>query len=462
MLGTPVVAVAVVAAGLDYGAPRDERTAIVYASPASRAGTGLAWQIETLEEANGTRAPVSLTDVAVTARAGAREARWDGATNEDGIAEVGLALAAPVSVAIEARAGGALLAAGQVDVPGPSGRRAAPAWAQFAKREGAIALDVAVLGQRVAAGFPAAIWVRASAALTHAALGGVEVSVEDDASLDGVVAERTDARGWARVTATPVGHVASLVLHARAADGRAGDWAGALFVSPGAPEIVMRDRYGPEEILSFEVVAPDLRKAAYVEVDDASGRAWGAALALSAADAAMPRGSVIAPKLSPGLYWVVASSGAAGAASMGPGTIARPFFVAGSDEAALAFGSDPGECAAAASPRSARALGACLALTDPTPAPRWRAFEGLAGQRARRTRRRGAGVSIGLGAIAAAVLLEVLMLVGASRRGRAKLRVEVGDALVLEPGGRGRDLALGLIVALLGFALLAALLLRAA
>ena len=40
----------------------------------------------------------------------------------------------------------------------------------------------------------------------------------------------------------------------------AGDWAGALFVSPGAPEIVTRDRYGPEDAPSFEVVAPDLRK----------------------------------------------------------------------------------------------------------------------------------------------------------------------------------------------------------
>ncbi|HEY4014024.1 MAG TPA: hypothetical protein VGM06_11850 [Polyangiaceae bacterium] len=461
MVGAPVVALAAVAAGLDYGAPRDERSAIVYASPASRAGTGLAWQVETLEEAHGSPSPIALPDVTVTARAETGEAHWGGATNEDGIAEVGLPIAAPGSLEVDVRASGALLAAGRVDVPAPSSAHAAAGWARFARREGGVALDVAVLGQRVAAGFPAVLWVRATDAGTRAALAGVEVGVEDDPSLARVVADRTDARGWARLSATPVGHVASLLLHARAADGRAGEWAGALFVSPGAPEIVARDRYGSDEAPSFEVIAPDLRTVAYVEVDDASGRAWGASLPLSAEDGAMPRGSVVGPRLAPGLYWAVASSQPAGAASLGPGTIARPFFVAASDASALALGSDPDACADVGGVAPARAMGACLALTDPMPVRRWQALEGLAQRRSRDARRRGAGLGIGLGAIAAAVLLEILLLARASMRGRAKLRADALGAATVEGPGRAWDLAVGVLVALLGFGLLAALLARA-
>jgi hypothetical protein len=461
MLGAPVVALAAVAAGLDYGAPSDERSAVVYASAASRAGTGLAWQVETLEESHGSLAPIALADVTVTAREETGEAHWGGATNEDGVAEVVLPLAAPGSVEVDVRASGALLAAGRVEVPAPSLRRASSGWARFARREGSIALDVAVMGQRVAAGFPAVLWVRASDAGTHAAMAGVELGVEDDSSLGRIGADRTDARGWARLSATPVGHVASLVLHARAADGRAGDWAGALFVSPGAPEILARDRYGIDEAPTFEVVAPDLRKVTYVEVDDASGRAWGASLPLSSEGGSMPRASVTAPRLSPGLYWAVASSHPAAAATMGPGTMARPFLVAASDEAALAFGSDPGECALVGAVPTSRVLGACLALTDPTPAARWKALEGLPERRSRDAQRRGAGLSIGLGAIAVAVLLEVLLLARASHRGRAELRADASGAVTVEGPGRAWDLAVGLLVALLGFGLLAALLVRA-
>ena len=123
MLGTPVVAMAVVAAGLDYGAPHDERTAVVYAAPASRAGTGLAWQIETLEEAERRPRPGRADRRRRDGARGGAGGALGGATNEDGIAEVGLrARGCRARSSVEVRAGGALLAAGQVDVPAPSRR----------------------------------------------------------------------------------------------------------------------------------------------------------------------------------------------------------------------------------------------------------------------------------------------------------------------------------------------------
>ena len=62
-------------------------------------------------------------------------------------------------------------------------RRLTRGWLRFARREGAIALDVAALGQRVAPGFPAELWVHATDATARGPVGGVAVTLDDDTSL---------------------------------------------------------------------------------------------------------------------------------------------------------------------------------------------------------------------------------------------------------------------------------------
>lgn len=473
LLVAPALAMTAVALGLGFGARSDERAAVVYGAPPSAAGTGLAWQVATFREVHGAREPLALTQVVVVARPekdGAPEpedeVRWTGATNEDGMAEMLLPLPPTPAVELEVRSGGALLARGRAQIEsGPRAPRL-PAWAPFARREGAVVLDVAVVGQRVASGFPASLWVRATDATTHAALAGVTVTPESDGALSSAPGGAlTDGRGWASVVATPMGHAVALIVHARAQDGRTGDWAGALFVSPGAAGLTASDRYAPDEQPAFDVVAPNLRTTSYVEIDDARGRAWGAIVPLATQEGAMPRASVRAPRLAAGLYWVLASSDPMGAALLGPGTIARPFFVAASDDAALAMGPDPETCAAPHTTLEAgHALGPCLALAGASTVARWVALEGFAEQHAHDRRKAAAGLAVALGSIGIAVVLETILLMRAWHSARAGLRAattgEGADAAVGVQMERAGNVVVALLVALLGFGLLAALLVR--
>jgi hypothetical protein len=460
----PAAAVAAVALGLRLGAGSAVRAAVVYGAPASGAGTGLAWQVVAFDEDHGIREPAPGLALDVVARGAGREARWQGVTGEDGAAEMLLPLD-PGPVQLDVRAGGRLLAAGDAAAP-PGLARVPPgsSWARFSRREGAVVLDVAVLGQRVATGFPAHLWVRATDAASHAPLAGVDVEAERDSSFQPAAEHvTTDARGWARVVATPVGHAVGVVLHARAADGRTGEWAGGLYVSPGAPQLLVDERVPPGAGFAIDVVVPTVRTTAYVEVDDARGRAWAAVVPVRGPAGEMPRATVQAPPLAPGLYWAVAAGDPAGASELGPGTIARPFFVAASDDAALATGTDPQACAPPGDPRDApRVRAVCLALAAATPVPRWTALDGIAMQHANDAQKRARGVAIGLVAILVAVLLETVLLLRAAASSRARLRAAVSEEGA-PPGrlvGRAGTIALALLVALMGFALLAAFLAR--
>jgi hypothetical protein len=464
---TPMAAMATVALGLRLGATSAVRAAVVSGAPASGAGTGLAWPMVAFDEDQGIRTPVSLPDVEVVARQGGVEARWHGGTNEDGAAEVLLPFTTP-EVHLEIHAGKALLAEGDASPP-PMLVRTVPAssWASFSRRDGDVVLDVAVLGQRVATGFPASLWVRATDSVIHAPVAGADIEPEADSSFVPAAAHvATDARGWAHVLATPVGHAVGIVLHATTKNGRTGVWAGGLYVSPGAAELALAERVAPGEGPAIDVIVPTLRTVAYVEVDDAHGRAWATAVPVRGGAGEMPRVTVRAPPLAPGLYWAVEAGDPAGTSQLGPGSVARPFFVAGSDAAALAFGTDAEACTPPSDPHdAARVVSVCLALAAATPVPRWTALEGFTMHHARDAQKRARGLAIGLGAIALAVILETLLLLKAAVSSRARLQAAEAEAGEGGAGGgrlvsRRWNIGIALLVALMGFALMGALLAR--
>jgi hypothetical protein len=468
---TPAVALATVALGMRIGAGEKVRAAMVYGAPDARAGTGQAWQLGVFDEERGIREPVQVDSVDVIARAGTSEARWKVATNEDGVAE----LAMPLKVApesLEVSAGAKVLASGRAEPSPPLSPPPPPsAWARYARRAGPVSLDVALLGQRAASGFPASLWIRARDAATGKPRDGMAITVESDPGLTPAEPTvTTDALGWAHLVVTPMGFSVPLLLHAGYAGPQTGppgddggEWAGGLFISPGGSRIAMQDRYPPGAPIALEVTVPTLRKTAYVEVDDAAGRAWAVAVALPPSDAQMPRAALQAPPLAPGLYWAVAADDPTGASKLGPGSMARPFFVAESDDAALLFGADPDACAAPRDIREmSRIVSACLALVAPAPVPRWTALDGFAFQRARDAHRRARGLSIALGAIAIAVILEVLLLLRIVAAARARLRAasaETDAGIALRPS-RVWGIVVSLLVAMLGFALLGAFLVR--
>ena len=466
LLVTPPVVITIVGLGLRIGAPNTTVAALVFAAPPGNSTAGLAWQLQTFEEGHGGREAVSLPDVQVVASAGGRSARWHGATNEDGVAEAWLPLSAEPRIHVDVTAAGRVLAAGDVSVPsaladgGPQS-----AWARFARREGPIALDVAVLGQRVASGFPASIWVRATDAVSHVARAGITVTLEPDSSLlPSATSARTDERGWAQVIATPVGHAVTMIFDARspgASVDRVGTWAGALFVSPGAAQIVTRTRFAPDEEPEIDIVVPTVRTTVYVEIDDVRGRAWAQVVELTAEGSAMPHRQVRAPRLSPGLYWVIAADDPIGATRLGPGTATHPFFVSASDEEALAFAGNIPECSPLARPGDvSRTLEVCLALASANPIPRTLVLDGFSGPRALDRSRRSRGLWLAIGAIVIGALLETTLLARTIAAARGRLRaIEQAEAHVrLSVGDRATTIGVALLIAMLGFVLLAAFL----
>jgi hypothetical protein len=451
---TPAVAMATVAVGLRLGARGDLRAAIVRAAPAAAGGTGLAWQILVFDEERGAREPASGLELDVLARAGNASATWHGVTNADGVAEALLALPSADGVSLEVRSGGVVLARGAAE-PRPALEEhtaGSAGWLRFARREGPVALDVALLGARAAPDFPADLQVRATDAVSHAPLGSSVVSIDSDSSLHPVpgATGTTDARGWVHLLAVPVGLAVTATLHARAPDGRTGEWIGGLYMSPGAPSVTTEPRVEPNAPLRLGITMPTARSAAYVEIDDARGRAWAAAQPLTLRPDGTAHTDMEAPGLAPGLYWAVASADPESNAALGAGTIARPFFVALSDEAALAFGTEREACAPPRDVRETRsALGPCLALSAIVPAARWTAIDGFVAQRALDRDARSKGLAVALGALAIAIALEALLLLRAAAGGGAG-----------RGNGRARTVAVAVLVGLLGFALLAAFIVR--
>lgn len=448
-----VAGILAVVFGLRFGARPMVRAAIVYGAPAARAGS-LAWPVVALEEADGTRSALAGVDVTVSARAGADSAEWRGATNDDGVAEALLVFPTSPSsspIAVEVRSHGDVLASGRA-AGSPAGQRAAttPAtpWMPYSQKNGPIALDVAVPSGRAAPGFPTAVWVRATEAggpSRGAPVAGAAVEAERDSSLTRALAlAPTDAEGWAELDVVPVGLAVSLRLTARDSTRRSGEWVGGLTMAPGAAHVASRDRFSPDEAPAFDVTWPTARTAGYLEIDDTTGRAW-ATTSLAA--------RLTAPPLPAGFYWAVASGAPDGSAFLSAATIARPFAVAASDDAALAFGADRDACRASGDPRlPSRRLATCLAVTPIVPAPRWIALDGFVQAHARDAARRGHGLAIAVGAVLTAMALETALLL------RAALTPPAGGA-----GARSAwAVAVGVLVAVLGFLLLAAFLLRAA
>jgi hypothetical protein len=177
----------------------------------------------------------------------------------------------------------------------------------------------------------------------------------------------------------------------------------------------------------------------------------------------MPTASLRSPRLAPGLYWAVASDDPMGAAQLGPGTSTSPFFVARADEEALSFGTDRSVCMPPSGAQDvARTVSLCLALAATAPVPRWKVLDGFQVQHAREGEKRARGLALAVGALVVAALLEAVLLLRAAAASRARLRALADAGATLQPlrGSRVVAVVAALLVALLGFALLAAFVAR--
>jgi len=435
MVVTPLVAMATIAVGLHVGARLTIHAAVLRVAPHARGSSTYAWQLTTLIEDRGVRETEARTGVTVHARsANGHEASWHGDTNEDGVAEAlldlpGVERGDAVDVDVTAAGAEEPLASGRIAWDDAAWMNAAPGpFIRASKREGAVAIDVAILGERLVARLQTPLFVRVTARSDGRPVEGASIAADPDPGLDVVPSLATTcANGWARLDASPILFSAALSLHAQTTDGRAGDWFGELPVAPGAMDVRIGTAKSGAPV-HLDVRAPSERTA-YVEVDDERGRAFAAVTTLRSS-AAGATASFDVASLSPGLAWVVTSSEPRGAETLGGATLARPFLVA----------PNPGD---------ACAVGAYLALHPAGGFHRNVALDGFPGREEGNNARRKRGLGIALSSLAVASLLEVLLLVQASKggqRGVARAR-DVTNVIVI------------ILLAVLGFGLLAALLL---
>ncbi|AKU96734.1 hypothetical protein AKJ09_03398 [Labilithrix luteola] len=461
-IGAPIVAVATMMIGLRVGAKSAVRAATVFGAPVGMAPPGgkarLAWQVLTYLDDRGVRETIAMQGLHVIGRSKGAEARWDGASNEDGIAEIALELpdlktGDPVDLEIRVDGDSEPLASGTVAWHDVAWARSEPnhvAAVRPTSRSGTMNLDVVIEGGRLVVGFPTPLWVRSK--LPAGAHGRVTVDASPE---PGLVFDRESVTscedGWAEFSARAMAHVTGGSFHARALGDPnvEGKWFGALPVAPGA-FFVSVPRVMPAGTPNLAVlVAPNPRKVVYAEVDDVHGRVIAAALPVETDPTdTIPRARFELPPLASGLHWLVVSGEPRGAEHLAGAAIARPFFVGTSNEVDV---------------QNACSIGPWLASHEATGFPRWIALDGLPARSRANRGRHFAGLLIAGVSLLAAGLLEVLLLTAAAREARVAMQLAELDELDPEakrvtakpPGG---GLAVAVLVVLLGFALLAALL----
>lgn len=454
MVGAPLVAVATLAAGLRVGAGEAVRGVVVFTAPPGKIdpkGTArTAFQLLTVLDDRGVRETVPMRGLRLEARdARGESATWEGASNLDGVAEATLAWngkpVAPVHVVVRHADDPLPLAEGDVGwapfPPQGDARAARPT-----RREGELAVDVLVLGERLVPGFATDVWLRISgpgSAVT------VALDPEPGLQTSGTRACPATSAGtrWVQFSAVALGHVTALTLKATSGE-HEGSWAGQLPVAPGAFFVSLPNAAPPGvEGGSVTLVAPNPRTVVYAEIDDEEGRVFAAALPLATEPGdPIPRAKLQVPALAEGMHWLVVSGEPHGAEKLDGATVARPFLVT-----PRATAEDPlaKEDACAEGPN---------VVTHPARGfPRTPALDGLPARSAKNRARRAAGLGIAFAALFTAALVDALLLAQIAREARARLAAATGDAAEAVAPRPGTTLAITLLLVVLGFLLLAAL-----
>ena len=452
LTATPAAAVATLALGLRIGARSEIHAAIVLSAPPSREARGLAWQVLVVREDHGVRDALAGARLHVDADVGGAARSWAGATNEDGVAEISLdapGVKAGDTVRLRVREDGdaADLASGAARVDPPRGASAGRAAATPSRIDGRVAVDVATLGGALVPGFATDMWIGAFDAATRAPIDRARIDAEPEPGLTFESTHATTCRaGYALFRATAMGHVLGARFTAEAPDGRRGEWFGALAVAGGASSVQIAPVVGAGAPFTVTVSNPTPRPVGYVEVDDGAGRAFARALTFAPDPSGFGRATVDVPPLAAGLHWFVTASEPRGAETLAGAAIARPFLVAA-----------PGRSGEATCEESA-----ALARDVHGGFARRVVLDGIKDARARAEAGRRRGATFAAIGIAAAAMLEALLILAGARRSRSDIlaieRELDGDgAARLAPRGAALRVAIGLALAMLGFALLASL-----
>lgn len=499
VVGAPLVAVATLMIGLRIGAGSGFRAALVYGAPHAeieKQDDRFAYQIVTYFEDRGVREAIAMKGLEARAIStdGKQLAKWVTSSNEDGVAEMLFSLPhGTTEFILEVRTKDERdpLAVGRIhlqDEPRraplpPPAEREAMARVRPSKREGDLLMDVYVQGGRLVVGSPNDLWVYVHPKVPRGATedetrrneglyltrtpepapSTIKATPEIGVSF-GTDQAKASCWGNAKLEATALGQAASTLLEATGPNGEKGVWFGTLPTAPGAfsvrmPPLFYLDETKPEAREAI-VVAPNPRKFVYAEIDTIAGsRIWAGALPLVVEPLdPLPRAHVPLGQLPEGIYWLVTSGDPRGAEKLSGATMTRTFSITPRSHCVHCDTScDLGRDDARFLPSSGF--------------PRWLAIDGIATRGAQNRARHRMGLLIGLAALGVAALLEVLLLTAASREARRILERAEDEAegrpfdntapktTAKSPGG---NLLVALLVALLGFAFLAALIIAKA
>ncbi|HRG97529.1 MAG TPA: hypothetical protein PLR99_14845 [Polyangiaceae bacterium] len=466
---TPLLAVLVLVIGLRVGAKGAVRAATVWGAPPGKtaSATTLAWQVVTFVDDRGVREAVTARGLTLTATAkNGKVATFQGNTNDDGVAEVGLDLdVAPgdeLHVVVTAPGERLPLAEGDVRVPSPSAppfgpgpaarERVAPS--RPTKRTGGLTVDLFVTDERLVVGQAVPVVAKITDDRGRP-VDGAEVTVTPEPGLDAKPFSRTCREGYAFGELIALFHTVGLQVSAKAMDGREGTLFAALPVAHGANLVEAPRDVGPAAF-PVTVRAPATRDVAYVEIDSAEGRVFGTTLVLRP-DRFGPSATFEAPALPPGRYWLVTSGDPRGAERIEDSTVARALRVHATDPR----GSE--------APKLSCEERADLSMHPGSGFVRTELLDGLPSRRRDDTFRERVGVGMGLAGLLAAAVIEVMLALAAVREARDAIDHAVREAEGAEPGdgaeapivtkrGSAGSVVVGLAVVVLGFALLAVLL----
>ena len=493
-IGAPIVAILTLMIGLRIGAGEDVRAATVFGAPVGRPApdgrTRVAWQILTFFDSRGVKETIPMRGLSVVARSKGREARWEGSSNADGVAEMALEMedlkhGDPLELEVRVAGDVAPIAAGHVSWNGaaPEERKIGAETAAAARptvRSGAIAMDVVIEGERLIAGFPTNLWVRVTPPAGMAKVGWV-VEVDPEPGLLASHLEATTCgAGWAEFPVTAQAHVTGAGFVARpaggsgragtgtgtpetdagvgdggaaAAGGAGGKWFGALPVAAGAFFISVPRWLEEGKPGTAVLIAPNPRDVVYAELNDTRGRVAAVALpVLTEKGDPTPRARFELPPLAAGVYWLVVSGEPRGAERLAGAAVAKTILVG-----------EGGGGGAEVSVHDACSLGPWLAQRPAQGFPRWVALDGLPSRSVSNLFRHRLGLFIALVSLLAAGVLETLLLIAASREARISLQLTALDeddptALKVTASTPGGGVLVAVLIVVLGLALLAALL----
>jgi hypothetical protein len=456
MVTAPLASLMTLALGLRIGAESGVHAAMVSVSPKSTKTTRGWVRVVAYYDESNVKETVELNDLVVVVRVRGAETKWAGATNFDGIVDVPVELPADlrddesIQVTVRRTTEPYPLADGRVSAalfaPDKSAEPPRVRAVRPTKREGAIALDLSIPDVRLSAEASTRAFVKMridgsppkAPKITLAPEGGIDATLVNTCP-DGVAE-------LALVATFQITGLGVKVKDGEPGSEKTGDWFGALPIAMGAPRVHLPTSEPAGKPFDVDVVASNARSGVYVVVDDAEGRVYSDFQPIKVTQSGAQRATFHVPALPEGLYFMTASGDPKAIEALDSSAVAHPFVVR--KEA-------PDACA----------LYDAL-LPQMAPTKRTDVLDGLyvrrQGDRAKKRR----GLFLALFSLAVAAVLEIVLLVSASRDARADLASQMKDVLD-EEDAKAIDLdsqqkkavprlLVAVLIALLGFTLIGA------